>query len=357
MKNLPSTDFNETLTPGNARAALKDAGATRAEGFMLDIDEIMVLEGFNPRVIGADYSKHVDQIADSILANGFLPGKPLTVHAVTETPEEGSEPVTVFYVVDGHTRLAAARKAIEKGAEIKTLPVVLTPAGTSLADLTIQTVLNNNTTKPLSPIELAVVVKRLTNYNVEKAEIARRLSITPRYIDDLMLLLGAPSVIQEAVRSGKVSATLAVQEIRQHGDKAAERVKTAVAAAGDKKVTAKKMPKAPAKSVTTGKAKAKAKEKVKKALAKAAGKAETPKAAKPKADDAPGLPASDTDFWKGAVECALAMPKKAGAGLEFLAKFVAEDATVIAEVERWLGQKPGAFFDATLRGPVDKDGI
>ena len=356
MKNLPSTDFSEELARGDARTALKDAGATRASAFNLDIDEIMVLDGFNPRVAGTeDYEVHIDELASSILANGFLPGKPLTVHPVSEKADGSDETITVFYVVDGHSRLEAARRANKQGAEIKTLPVVLTPEGTSLADLTVQTVLNNNSTKPLSPVEVAVVVKRLLGYNMAKADIAKRLGITTRYVEDLLVLLGAPASIMEAVRSGKMAATLAIQEIKAHGAKASERVKEALAKAGGKKVTAKALPKAPTAKAKTESGKAKAKEKAKNAVEKAKKTSKPAAAEKPaKVEPRPVGVATDVDFWKGAIEHALSMPKKDNSGLTFLAQFVAEDAATITEVERWLGQPAGAFFDKTLRTEIDK---
>jgi ParB family chromosome partitioning protein len=357
-KHIPADDFNEALVRGDAVTALKDAGAKRANVFDLDIEQIAVLPDFNPRVSGVkDYEAHIDALADSILANGFMPGKPLTVYPAEEKIEGEDDPVTVFYIVDGHSRFEAVKRANAKGAGIETLPVSIFPKSDSpsvLADLAIATVLNNNSTRPLSPIELAIVVKRLTGYNVEKAEIARRLGITARYVDDLLLLHGAPASMQEAVRSGKVSATLAIAEIRQHGEKAPERIGEALkraAAEGKAKVTPKQMPNTGPKKEDRAKAKAK----VEKA-------AKSAKPAKKPAKKAAPVPtettiATDLDFYRGAIEFALSMPKKGGAGLDFLAKFMAEDAAAVGELESWLGQPKGAMFDASLRVAVDKDAL
>ncbi len=364
-KHTPSDDFNEVLTRGDAAGALKEIGAKRANVFDLDIEQIAVLPDFNPRVSGTkDYDDHVNALADSVLANGFLAGKPLTVYPAEETVEGTDEKVTVFYIVDGHSRFEAVRRANEKGAGIETLPVSILPKSdidntALLANLSILTVLNNNSARPLTPVELAIVVKRLTNYEVPKTNIARRLGITPRYVDDLLVLHGAPASVQNAIRTGKVSATLAVSELRQHGEKAPERIQAAVekaAAEGKAKVTPKQMPKAaPTKEV--GKAKAKAKiEKAAKATGKPADPLK-PKAKAPAKTAEPAPVATDLDFARGAIEFALAMPKKGGAGLDFLAKFLADDAGTIGEVESWLGQKKGAFFDVSLRGPVDREGL
>jgi ParB/RepB/Spo0J family partition protein len=352
-KHTPPDEFNEILVQGDALAAMKEAGAKRAGTFNLDVEEIAVLPDFNPRVTGtADYEDHINALTNSIIANGFLPGKPLTVFPAEETQEDGSK-ITVFYVVDGHSRLEAAKRAIAKGIEIATLPVSVTPAGTNLADVTAQTVINNNSTKPLSPIEVAIVVKRLMGYQMTPASIAARLGITERYISNLLVLAGAPAAVQEAVRSGKVSASLAVQELREHGDKAPARLKEATekaVAAGKTKVTAKALPKAAPKP--TAEVKAKVKAKVEKAAAKA------PKAAKTasvNAAVASGLPASDKDFYREAILYALAIPNLGG--LTWLTDFMAESAAAVGELESWMGQPAGAFFDVSLRVPVDKEGI
>lgn len=355
-KHIPTDKFDETITRGDARSALRDALAKQtATAYDLDVEEIAILPDFNPRITGTkDYDAAIADLTSSILANGFMPGKPLTVYPAEEVAEDGSK-VTVFYIVDGHRRFEAIKQANEKGAGIKTVPVSVVPksdAADPRADLTIMTVLSNNSTRPLSPVELGIVVNRLLGFEVPKAEIARRLNITPRYVDDLLLLHGAPASVQEAVRAGKMSATLAVTTLRQHGDKAAEVVTETVKqaeAAGKAKVTAKSMPKA------APKPKAEAKKAAKEKIAKAAKGAKKPVGKAPAKEALNAGPATDADFYRGAIEHALSMPKKGGAGIDWLARFMANDAVAIGELESWLGQPKGAFMDAALRVPVDRE--
>lgn len=358
-KHTPPSKFDDEIVRGDARSALKDADATQAHVYNLDIEQIAILPDFNPRITGTkDYTDGIETLTGSILSNGFLPGKPLTVYPAEETLEGGGK-VTVFYVVDGHRRFEAVQQANKRGAGITHLPVSIVPKTETTdvrADLAILTVLSNNSTRPLSPVELGIVVNRLIGYNVEKAEIARRLNVTPRYVDDLIVLHEAPAAVQEAVRLGKVSATLAIAEVRQHGDKAAERITAAVKAAtdaGKEKVTPKAMPKAPAKP------KAEAKKAAAKKVAKAKEKAGTTgkKPTVKRAADAEKPIATDADFFKGAIEYALSLPKKGGAGLDWLTKVLAEDATATGELESWLGQPKGAFFDASLRVAVDREAL
>lgn len=357
-KHVPTDTFDETITRGDARAALREALAKPSNtAFDLDIEEIAVLPDFNPRITGTrDYDAGIAELTSSILTNGFMPGKPLTVFPAAETQEDGST-ITVFYIVDGHRRFEAVKKANENGAGIATLPVSVVPksdADDPRADLTVMTVLSNNTTRPLSPVELGIVVNRLLGFGVSKADVARRLNITPRYVDDLLLLHGAPAAVQEVVRSGKMSGSVAIAAIRQHGEKAPEVIAQTVeaaTAAGKTRATMKALPKAAPKPKEEAKKAAKAK--VEKA-AKATGK-KAKAAAAPTPAEAPGVPATDADFYRGAIEHALSMPKKGGAGLDWLARLMAQDTTTIGELESWLGQPKGAFADPTLRVPVDRE--
>jgi hypothetical protein len=96
---------------------------------------------------------------------------------------------------------------------------------------------------------MGVVVQRLANMKGEgdgplftKADIARKLSITERYIDDLNILVAAPAKVRTAVLEGSIASTLAIQELRRDPKKAEERLMGAVTkakAAGKTKATRK----------------------------------------------------------------------------------------------------------------------
>ncbi len=372
-KHIPPTNFSEVLTHTDPLPALKDIGAKRAGAFLVDVNEITVLPEYNPRITGTkDYDAHVEGLMASIRENGFMPNKPLLVFPASE--EVDGETVTVFYLIAGHSRYEAVMRlnaAVAAGElhiehKITDLPVVTTPDDLTLGDLLVQTVHDNNVTKPLSPNELAIVVKRLLdNYEMAKDVVARRLNITTRYVDQLLVLNAAPASVKEAVRTGKVSATVAIDALSKHGADAPKVITKAIAeaeAAGKTKATAKSVAKAAPAKPKAGAGKAK--------VAKAAGKTKKP-AGKPAdpikeaaaadktkaATTEPAGPATDLDFFKGAIDYALSLPKKGGVGLDWLTRFMAEDATATAELESWLGQAKGAFFDSSLRTPVDKEGI
>lgn len=225
----------ENITAGNVKAAMSEVGAGRSDMWTVPVDMIKVMDGFNVRVQNADYAARIEEIANSILANGFLKDKPLTGYVAKEDGQQ------VIYVTDGHTRLRAAKLAIERGAEISTLPVITKPAGTSIEDLTVALVTSNNG-RPLAPIEMGAVVKRLAGYGMAEDVIAKRIGVTTGYIKDLLLLMGAPKAIRKAVEDGKISAANAVAQMKKHGDKAADVIGSAITEAeeaGETKVSKK----------------------------------------------------------------------------------------------------------------------
>lgn len=223
------------LTPGNVKASMRSAGASSSDLWMVPRAQIRVLPGFNVRARTPDYERHIRTIGESILANGYRKDKPMAGYVAKDGDEH------IIYLTDGHSRLEAVDYACERGAEIELLPVVTSPAGTSMEDLTIGLV-TSNSGRPLTPIETAAVCKRLVGYGMETPEIARRLTRTTAYVNELLALCAAPSKVRKMVEAGQVSAGNAVRALKKHGPKAAEVLGAQLTAAqsrGQAKVTAK----------------------------------------------------------------------------------------------------------------------
>lgn len=203
----------ENLTSGSVKAAMKEAGAASADLWMCPIGDIRIIDGFNVRSENAEYADHIEYLTESILANGFYRDKPLSGYVAREDGKN------VIKVVDGHSRLKAAFKAIERGAEISVLPVVTKPAGTNPEDLLVGLVVSNSG-KPLSPIEKAAVCKRLIGFGMDEKTIAKRLGMTTGYVFDLLTLIGSPRELRKLVESGSISAANATRTVKKHGEKA-----------------------------------------------------------------------------------------------------------------------------------------
>lgn len=211
----------QELSAGNVKEAMKGSQATSRDLWQVPVDEIEVIEGFNVRVSGAEHREHITTLVKSIMENGFYQSKPLAGYVALVGKKQ------IIYVTDGHCRLEAVKEAIKQGADIKALPVVVSPKGTSLEDLTVALVASNSG-KPLSPYEIGLVCKRLVGFGWDEKTVGQKLGIQPSRVGDLLTLVAAPKDIRNLVIVGAVSATLAIDTIKRHGDGALEKLKAGV---------------------------------------------------------------------------------------------------------------------------------
>lgn len=238
-------EFNKELVPGSIKSAMKSASAGSRDLWMVDPKKVKPIPGFNVRVRDDAYLEHIRRIADSIKVEGFYLDKPLSGYVANEEGEE------VIYFYDGHSRHEAVLIAIQEGAEIHRIPVVITQAGTSMVDLTVALV-KSNSGKPLTAYEIAEVMKRLSRFGWDVNQIAERLGYSTQYVDNLLLLAAAPKHIQDMVQDGRVAAGLAVEVIRGEGSNAVKALEEAASRAsseGKKRVTKRHIPGTTIKSV------------------------------------------------------------------------------------------------------------
>lgn len=230
------------LGQGSSKDALAAADAKNVGTIRnVPLDHLRVMPGLNARVKESpSYIAKVASLADSIVQNGFYSTKPLAGFV----GKDGE--TSVIYVTDGHTRLDAVAVANEKLTEaggdiITSLPVILKASDTSMRDLTIALVKENDGEK-LSMLGNAVIASRLLKDKMTEKEVGEVLGFSDRYMKDIMLLLTAPKHVLEAVKQEKISGTEAVRVMRKEGDKAGEVIAArlkALASKGKTKATRK----------------------------------------------------------------------------------------------------------------------
>lgn len=225
--NTPTPGAEEVafhFVPGAVKDATK--GMKSADLWKVPVDRLRIKEGFNPRVMTATYKARIRAICDSIKANGFYADQPLAGYVARENGE------SFVIITNGHTRYAALQMAIAEGAEIEVVPVVTKPNGTSMSDLTVALV-TSNSGAPLTPYEVAVVCKRLIGYQMTEDEIATRIGVSKTQVKNYLTLMSAPHEIHQLVIDEKVSATLAIETYRKHGNDAVALLREGVATAED----------------------------------------------------------------------------------------------------------------------------
>ena len=239
----PQLEFDKVIVQTSSKALMRHVDALPSKDvYLVEINDLRVMPNFNLRIEDASLDEHIQRLAESMAGpDGFMQDKPLSVIAVDEGEER------VLYVYDGHCRLAAAKRANKLlGAEIKRLPVVTAPSGTTLEDMTAAVFLSSSG-RGLLPYEMAVGCKRLSRFGWTSQQIAKRIGITATYVEQLLTLVGAPADVRQMVVAGSVSAAVAVEALRKHGAGAGTFLSLGLAAAqrsGKAKLTPRFMPQA-----------------------------------------------------------------------------------------------------------------
>ncbi|CAB5281455.1 hypothetical protein IST455A_00834 [Burkholderia multivorans] len=239
-------DLTAPIPTGNIKAAAAAAGATSADLWMVPYEQLHYDPADNIRPVDPEWVAHLTAL---ILANGFDKGSPLHCYA---RKVDGKD---LLFVYKGQHRYLAAGKAIEAGAKLDKIPVVVRDAKTvNRAEMVIDGIVSNEG-KRSSPLDLAAAIAELRDiHGMTIATICKRLNITDQTVRDVALLERAPAELHQMVRDGTVAGTLAIEQIREHGaEKALDRLQKGAAkaaASGKARVTKKHLDPAPARSTS-----------------------------------------------------------------------------------------------------------
>jgi len=227
-------EFTRELMMANTKAAMKEAGAPSADLWQIAPEKIKVMPGYNARTQGEKFEQRVRWLADRMKANGYDRKHPLGGFVSTDG----------IMLTAGHRRLAAVKLAISEGSDIECVPMVVSPRGAGMEELTLE-LITSNEGEPLTVYEKSIVVKRLAAFGWSAQKIAEKVGFaSAQYVDGLLMLAGAPLAIRKMVIEDVVSATEAINAIRKHGAGALDVLIAALAASAGGRVTAKNLPNA-----------------------------------------------------------------------------------------------------------------
>lgn len=231
-------------------ADLKELAEKRSALLWFDPNKIEEKPGLNARDMeSAQTQEHIEELCISIMERGFLAATPLQIF------QDGSG----IFVAAGHCRLRAVKLAISRGAEILSIPCLVEGKETTRNELSRQLdqIADNNGGLELNAIEAGAAIKKALSNGWSTAKVAAYVGKSISWVNQTLEFQAAPAEVHEVVRSGEMSATLAAQQVREHGPEEGTRiVKEAVRTAkakGKKKATAKHLPsRAPKKAEPTG---------------------------------------------------------------------------------------------------------
>lgn len=204
---------------------IKDGVAKRADAMKFRIEDIHEEPGFNLRDEGQELEASIDALAAHLVAGGIVPALEVRPRA------EGG-----VFVVDGHRRRRAFLKVADQlrdpAGELY-VPVVAFTGND--ADRTAR-IITSAEGRALSPLEVARGYARLIGYGWTSQQVADKVGKTRQHVDQLLTLANANSDVQQLVRDGTVSATVAIETVRKHGEAAGAFLDGAAKAKGGGKV-------------------------------------------------------------------------------------------------------------------------
>jgi ParB-like chromosome segregation protein Spo0J len=218
----------------------KDGTIKRADARLVRLEDIHEEPGFNLRdetavdpETGETFQQSIERLADYIAQGGQYPALEVRPRA------EGG-----VWIVDGHRRVRALRMCVANGVPLADdkgdVWVSIVPFEGNDAERTAR-IITSREGRSLSPLEVAAGYKRLRAFGWDNARIAQKVGKTPQHVAQLLMLANADCDVQGMVAAGAVSAAVAVDVVRKHGDDAGKVLADAAGKAraqGKKKVTA-----------------------------------------------------------------------------------------------------------------------
>lgn len=195
-------------------------------GMFISIDDIHIQPGFNRRDDDHATRQANDELFEYLMNGGTVP--PLEVY---ERDEGG------VWIVEGHRRYSCYLRCRDAGKPVDQIHI-LPFRGNDIERKA--RVMTSNRQLPLSDMAKASVIRDLAAFNLTTQEIARYVHLSVPTVEKLMTLSMANHDVQQAVQSGDVALSAAVERVKEFGEKAGEILeqdKVAAAAAGKKKVT------------------------------------------------------------------------------------------------------------------------
>lgn len=206
----------------------RDGSIKRTDtGMFIALSDIHVREGFNKREDDERTRQADDDLFNYLMNGGSVP--PLEVIA----RDEGG-----VWVVEGHRRRRCYARCAEAGKPVDRIHI-MPFNGNDVQRLA--RIMTSNNQLPLSDMEQAAVIQELHNaFNQTTSEIAKLVNKSVPTVEKLLLLSTANHDVQKEVKSGTVSVDVAVDRVKEFGEKAGEvlqKDKATAAAKGKKKVT------------------------------------------------------------------------------------------------------------------------
>lgn len=120
-------------------------------------------------------------------------------------------------VDDGNRRLFNIQLLLEEGVEIESVPAIIVPRPDNEVEAVLSR-LNKNEAAQFSALEQGRAFAKLRDAGLNNTQISNRTPFTAMHVGNMLTLHDTSDTVRDAVRASQVSATLAVETVRKHGE-------------------------------------------------------------------------------------------------------------------------------------------
>ncbi len=208
MTNTTATNIYKSFKAQAAHS--EETGVKKDDVFKIPPHLLLEEPGFNereyddPRVVAK-----IEEFAQAYTNGQFVPHLVVRIDAGTGK----------FYIVEGHQRTRGAMLAISRGANIPHL-VCIPFRGNDMDRVHCQ--MDSQDGLKLKPVGIARNYLKLLRMGASEEEIAKRRNKELSHVQGMLVLAEAPAEVQRMVNADQVSATTAIEILREQGDGALE---------------------------------------------------------------------------------------------------------------------------------------
>lgn len=236
MEDLAQPFTFEPHAVSNKKVGMKEIGASSDDLWKIPVSKLRPIPGFNVRVKNDEYYKRRREYAESMKIDGYLAHKPMAGYVGVD-PDTGE---TVFFVTAGYTRtdsIELANSELPEEQQIKFVTAVAQAVkdpndpkskGLSQDDLN-ALLIRENKGAAYNAYEASIVCKRMADNGNSINVIATKTGFSSEWVGNLLELAAAPMELQMMVADDVIKPTLAIEVIKEHGDKALAVLQAALA--------------------------------------------------------------------------------------------------------------------------------
>ena len=238
-REIANFDDSKIKILGHREVSMEVRGARGKANPTILLEHFYIIPGLNARLKTPEWEAHIEWLTARIIHEGFREDCPLLVF-----PTEDASGNQKYGIISGESRFHAATRAAKRGSDVKSLPVVLCPEGSSMEEMSVQ-VATSNSGKPFTPLEMAYLAQRFAKWRKEPAEIAAIMKVSSNYVNQMLRIAAAPHEVRAMIQDGDVSFATALASLTNDSTAAVESLKKGVAmakAAGKTRLTSKFLP-------------------------------------------------------------------------------------------------------------------